>query len=94
MASRDGRKIILGVRAEHILSDGRAARGEAAALQATVELVETLGNEVVVHARAGEDALVFKQQPHRVPEVGARVPVQLELDHLHLFDAETEARLG
>jgi multiple sugar transport system ATP-binding protein len=93
-AGRDGRKVILGVRAEHILSDGRAARGEAAPLRTTVELVETLGDEIGVHARAGDDALVYKQPPHHVPEVGAQVPVQLELDHLHLFDAETEARLG
>jgi len=59
-----------------------------------VEIVETLGDEVVVHARAGDDLLVYKEDPHRAPEPGAAVAVQLELSALHLFDAETQARLG
>jgi hypothetical protein len=29
----------------------------------------------------------------RIPEMGARVDVLLELDAMHLFDAETERRL-
>jgi multiple sugar transport system ATP-binding protein len=94
VAGRDGGKVILGVRPEHVLGEGRSARGEAAPLRTTVELVETLGDEVVIHGRAGDDTLVYKQAPHHVPQVGAQTGVQLELDHLHLFDAETEARLG
>jgi multiple sugar transport system ATP-binding protein len=93
-SGRDGRKVIVGFRPEHVLPPGRAARGETGPILVTVEICETLGDEVVVHARAGDDAIVFKQDPHHVPEVGANVAVQLELSQLHLFDAETEARLG
>jgi multiple sugar transport system ATP-binding protein len=59
-----------------------------------VEIAEPLGDEVIVHARAGEDMVVFRQDPHRMPAIGDRLEVQMELDALHLFDAETERRLG
>ncbi len=93
-AGRDGRPVIAGIRPEHVLPPGRAPRGEAAPVETTVEIVETLGDEVIVHARAGDDVLVFKQDPHQTPEIGAVVPVLFELEALHLFDGETEARLG
>jgi hypothetical protein len=31
--------------------------------------------------------------PHRPPAVGARVRVAVELERLHLFDADTEKRI-
>ncbi len=92
-AGRDGRQVIAGIRPEHVLPDGRGARGDTAPVPVVVEIVETLGDEVVVHARAGDDLLVYKEDPHRAPEPGAAVGVQLELSALHLFDAETEVRL-
>ena len=56
--------------------------------------MEIQGDEVVVHGRVGEEEIVFKQDPHRQPAIGDRVEVQVELDGLHLFDAETQRRLG
>jgi multiple sugar transport system ATP-binding protein len=60
----------------------------------TVEIAEPLGDEVIVHARAGDDPVVFRQDPHRVPAIGDRLEVQVELDQLHLFDAGTQRRLA
>jgi multiple sugar transport system ATP-binding protein len=90
----DGQKVVAGIRPEHLVPPGRTPRGEAAPLQVTVEIAEPLGDEVVVHARAGDTALVFKQDPHRPSAIGDTLEVQLELDALHLFDAVTERRLG
>jgi multiple sugar transport system ATP-binding protein len=74
--------------------EGRKARGQTHRLALTVEIIEVLGDEVVIHGRAGEDTLVFKQDPHRPAAVGSVIEVQLELDSLHVFDAENESRLG
>jgi multiple sugar transport system ATP-binding protein len=93
-ASRTGRKVIAGIRPEHVLPAERGGEGRGFAVDATVEIVETLGSEVVVHARAGEEPLVYQEAPHRAPAVGAKARVHLDLGHLHLFDAETELRLG
>jgi multiple sugar transport system ATP-binding protein len=94
LAGRDGAKVVVGVRPENVVGEGRAPRGEAAPLEVTVEIAEPLGDEVVVHARVGEEPLVFKQDPHRSAEIGARLTVQVELDALHLFDAASQLRLG
>ena len=59
-----------------------------------MELVEPLGNEVIVHSRLADNSLVFRLPPQHTPETGAKVPVLIELESLHLFDAETEQRLS
>ena len=92
-AGRPGAKIVAGIRPENVLEPGKAPRGEAVKVPVVVEIAEPLGDEVIVHARAGEDMMVFRQDPHRMPAIGDRLEVQVELDALHLFDAESERRL-
>jgi multiple sugar transport system ATP-binding protein len=93
-AGKGGRKVKVGIRPDHLLQPGQAAHGEPATLQTMVEIVEPLGNELIVHARLGEFSLVFRMPPQHPPEAGAALPVVVELDALHLFDAETEQRLS
>jgi len=93
-AARSGRRVIAGIRPEHVLPEGRPQRGLTHPIEASVEIVETLGNEIVVHTRVGEDTLVYQEDPHRAPAPGATARVHLELDRLHLFDAETELRIA
>jgi multiple sugar transport system ATP-binding protein len=94
LAGRAGRNVVTGIRPENVVPEGRTARGEAALLNVAVEIAEPLGDEVVVHARAGSGTLAYKQDPHRPAEIGSRADVRLELDGLHLFDAETQQRIG
>jgi multiple sugar transport system ATP-binding protein len=94
LAGRDGARVVVGVRPENVVAEGRVPRGPTAQLPVTIEIAEPLGDEVVVHARAGEASLTYKQDSHRSAELGAVLTVQLELDALHLFDAATERRLG
>jgi multiple sugar transport system ATP-binding protein len=92
-AGKDGRAVAVGIRPENILEAGKPARGETAKVSLEVEIVEPLGHEVILYGRLGPDLLVAKMDPVRIPEMGARVDVLLELDAMHLFDAETERRL-
>jgi multiple sugar transport system ATP-binding protein len=94
LAERAGKTVIVGLRPENIAEASRPARQPTAALELTAELVEPLGNEVVVHGRSGEDLLVFKMDPHRQPAMGTVVQAVVELESLHLFDAETEKRIS
>jgi len=93
-AKFNNQKVILGVRPEHLLDAADKVRGESAQLTTDVEIVEPLGDLVVVHGRLGDDMLVFKMDPHRSPAFGAKVPVWAQLDSLHLFDASTEKRIA
>jgi multiple sugar transport system ATP-binding protein len=94
IAGKAGAAVVVGIRPEGVLSGDRPPRGDAARVPVTVEIAEPLGDEVIVHARAGDDPMVFRQDPHRMPAIGDRLEVQVELDQLHLFDAGTQRRLA
>ena len=87
----DGRRVILGMRPEDLR--GPAAAGAAARISIQVEVCEPIGNEVVVHGRAGNDALVCVHGADRVPEPGDRLDVAVDLGRVHLFDAATGDRI-
>jgi len=92
-AGNGRRELLVGIRPENLLDAGSGGRGPTAPLRVEVEVVEPLGHEVLVHGRIGDDMVVAKADPHRTPEVGKPLDLVLELDRLHLFDAETELRL-
>jgi len=94
LASRVGKTVLVGVRPENVVAPGRQTRGATAALDLTVDLVETLGDEVVIHAHQGEDQIAFKMDPHHPPEFGGKVSALVEIDRLHLFDADTQQRIA
>mgnify|MGYP001561677415 CR=1 FL=1 len=90
----DGRRVLIGIRPEKIeIVSGDGAAPDSGIVPVAVEVVELLGNEVIFHGRAGDDVLVAKAEPRRAPRVGTTVSLRLDLDALHLFDAETERRL-
>ncbi len=89
----DGRDVMVGVRPEHLCDARREATGPTVPVRLKVELVETLGHEVLLYGRLGDNALTAKVDPHDRYEIDDEVELRLELDHLHLFDAATERRL-
>ncbi|HEX6900650.1 MAG TPA: sn-glycerol-3-phosphate ABC transporter ATP-binding protein UgpC [Thermoanaerobaculia bacterium] len=93
-AGKDGGKVVFGIRPENIREAARDGSGRTVPVTAKVEFVEPLGHEVIVHGRVGEDLLVAKVDPHRAPRMGAEVPLVIEVDAGHLFDATTEKRLA
>jgi multiple sugar transport system ATP-binding protein len=93
-AGRDGQKVVLGIRPEDIREAPREASGGTVPISVKVEFVEPLGHEVIVHGRVGDDLLVAKVEPHRAPAMGAQIPLVMEVEAAHLFDAATEQRLG
>ena len=93
-AGKGGKKLKVGIRPDNIVAPTVAARGESAPIEVAVDLVEPLGNEVIVHSRLADNSLVFRLPPQHSPESGSKLQVQVELEALHLFDAETELRLS
>ena len=93
-AARVGARVAVGVRPENLVAAGKPTRGPGAPVSLEVEIAEPLGHEVVLHGRIGDDLLVAKLDPSRVPRSGERIEMAMELDALHLFDPETEQRLN
>jgi multiple sugar transport system ATP-binding protein len=92
-AAHDGAKVQVGVRPEDIHAVAATPPGTSAPVGVEVEVVETLGREVVVHGRAGEDLLVANVDARHVPKLGERMELHVQLNALHLFDAQTERTL-
>jgi multiple sugar transport system ATP-binding protein len=92
-AAKNGQRVLVGIRPEkiEIAESGAAGTG---IVTVTVEVLELLGSEAIFHGRVGNDILVTKTESRRAPEIGQTVPLKLDIDALHLFDAETERRLG
>ena len=85
-----GAQFVVGLRPEHLL-DQRYASNGATAVSARVEVVETLGSELHVHVRVGEQPLVARMDP-RSADLRPGQEIRLSVDHqrLQLFDPETE----
>ncbi|MFS2054202.1 TOBE domain-containing protein, partial [Variovorax sp. CT11-76] len=83
-------RVTLGIRPAHLL----ARPDDAGAFVGQVQLVEYLGNEVLVSIGDGPGseiaALVHSAQ---APRLGERVRFGIDATQLHLFDAQTGASL-
>ncbi|HET8798883.1 MAG TPA: sn-glycerol-3-phosphate ABC transporter ATP-binding protein UgpC, partial [Thermoanaerobaculia bacterium] len=88
-----GRKVLAGIRPENILASDQEGRGETARVHGTVDIVEPIGHQAIIHTRLGNDVLVASFDSHTIPRVGEPIELVIEVDAMHLFDAETEMRL-
>jgi multiple sugar transport system ATP-binding protein len=87
-----GQKVVLGVRPEALrLANG--ADGADYAFASIVEVVEPLGNEILLDVRAGNHPLVARVDPATRVKVHDSVRLALDPERLHFFDAKTEAAI-
>ena len=85
-ATAGARDVIMGIRPENFsLQPG--ARSQA--IEGLVELVEPMGAETHVHLRTLENTLIARIPGNVIPEVGEKMVMHLDAQHLHFFDAET-----
>ncbi len=94
LAGGGGRKVVVGIRPENVHPAEVVSPGDRPTLVLEVEVVEPLGDEVVVHGRVGANTIVCKLGPQRVPLVGEKLPITFDLERLHFFDPETERSLA
>ncbi|KYH44370.1 ABC transporter ATP-binding protein [Branchiibius sp. NY16-3462-2] len=89
----DADAVTLGVRTEGWHLVGEADDG----IAITVELVEALGAESFVYGRPGGDPaaprIAVRVDKRLAPEVGSQVRVAIDPQEIHVFDAETGARI-
>jgi sn-glycerol 3-phosphate transport system ATP-binding protein len=85
-----GKKAVLGVRPEHLELNGNLQGG----IHLTVDHVELLGADTLVHGRSGSIALTVRlPDVHRIDKQ-ATIALAAAPAKLHLFDPETKKRLG
>lgn len=85
-------RLIFGIRPEH-LEDRELVPSEMANgsyINATVDVIENLGNELQVYLTAGNKTIQARLNPRSRVHVGSPVSLQVDTDHIHLFNPETE----
>jgi multiple sugar transport system ATP-binding protein len=85
----EGQRVIVGIRPEHL---HHATNGNTP-IRAAVDVVEPVGHETIVYASAGNEHLVAIFAPSATPHAGETIAMAVDVDAVHLFDAETEASL-
>lgn len=88
-ASQVGRKVLLGIRPEHI----HPADHPAAILTGVVELTERTGAETVLHLRSESVQLKLRVPGNATARIGDKLAVRFELNHIRLFDADSGRRI-
>ena len=83
----EGRKIILGIRPEHISF-------EPAENKAEVVLTESLGREMRVYIKSGQDTLIGVVDAFADYKTGDIITFSFDKKKIHLFDQDTGTRLS
>jgi multiple sugar transport system ATP-binding protein len=85
------KNLTFGVRPEH-LEDVTVVSPDArdgSALEATVEVVEHLGNELLVYMPIGGKQVIARLNPRSEAHAGGKVRLHVDTDHIHLFNTDT-----
>jgi multiple sugar transport system ATP-binding protein len=90
-------ELVLGVRPEHVHVEGSrwsdgARRGEM--FPATVDVVESAGDQVFIAMVATGQTLVARVEPTFLPPPGSAVTAWFDPDRLHVFDPATGSALA
>ena len=88
-----GHNLILGIRPEH-LEDRALLSGESnnSVINASVDVVENLGSDLLVYLTSTkvDKSLQARLNPRSQVHVGQEVSLQVDIDQIHLFDADTK----
>jgi multiple sugar transport system ATP-binding protein len=69
-------------------------REESASLAGKVYAVEPLGDRTLVDVEIGEQRVIIKAPPTATFKIGEEVRASVDLDRVHLFDADTESAIA
>ena len=94
LSNHQDREVVLGIRPEDIHdSDGVSKEMELAEIQAKVEVVEPMGNEVLLYLTTGKSSFVARVDPQHMPVVDQDVTLTVEIGKAHFFDCDSEESL-
>jgi multiple sugar transport system ATP-binding protein len=86
-----GKRVIVGVRPEDIHDiDFQPGGITPAIVEANVDVVEQMGNEIILYLEEGGKTIIARTDPRTQARVGQRLTVALNMENVHIFDADTE----
>jgi multiple sugar transport system ATP-binding protein len=89
-----GKSVIFGLRPEDIHDrDYQPASINPVEVEATIDVVEQMGNEMIVYLEESGKTFIGRLDPRTKARVGARMNLIINIDNIHIFDANTEESL-
>jgi multiple sugar transport system ATP-binding protein len=70
-----------------------AGTGPEASIEATIENIEPVGNEIILSLNARVGTVVCRMPPQALPELGRSLRLHYSGDKLRYFNAQSGARL-
>jgi multiple sugar transport system ATP-binding protein len=86
-----GKDIIFGVRPEDLYGSPPEGGSGAASLKAKVEVVEPMGNEMIVYVTTGKTPLVARLGTREEITPGSQIDLFMDMRRAHFFDPGSEA---
>lgn len=84
-SSYDGKEVTLGIRPEHVLETK-----DSASIDCNVDVTEMLGSETLLYLTSSDIKMTVKIISGSNIKMGDNIKVKFDMEHLHLFDKETE----
>ena len=85
-----GKRIVAGFRPEDIVPEGHGVEPRHGfAFRSQVDFTEMLGNETLLFSSLGRDEFISRMQQPRLVEAEENLTFRLNLERMHLFDADT-----
>ncbi len=89
------RQVTFGIRPEDIHNPDYAPPGiTPEPVEAKVDVIELMGNEIVVYLGSGSHNYVARLDPRSKYRVTEKVNTVFDMDNMHIFDNETEEAVG
>ncbi len=88
-----GKEVLFGIRPEHMTVKGVSTLEHVtrtATIDGTVDFIEALGTDTIVHAKVGDYIIKIKLPGHIPLPIGEKIKIEIDLDNIHVFDRSTE----
>ena len=91
-AEHIGKEVVLGIRPEDLHDPNFIPPGvdQQSLIEAKVDVMEMMGNEVFVYLKVGDRSMIARVDPRTDYKVGDTIQISGNTDNLHLFDKDTE----
>jgi multiple sugar transport system ATP-binding protein len=86
-----GKEVVFGVRPSDIFDpEYQAPNIFAQSIKSKVDVTELMGNEIFLYLLTGNKSFIARVDPRSKARVGDEIPIVLNMDHMHIFDRQTE----
>jgi multiple sugar transport system ATP-binding protein len=86
----EGRKITFGVRPEDLLENESQTPKPGRSITAPIEVVEPMGSEINLYLNVGGQTITARIKSDQEPEVNQAHILDVNMENVHFFDADTE----